>query len=61
MRGLRVKDSDTLNDIIVGAKKNGVMVLKAGRNTLRFLPAITITKEEIDEGFTSLNHALSSL
>ena len=61
MCGLRVKDSDTLNDIIVIAKKNGVMVLKAGRNTLRFLPAITITKEEIDEGFTSLNHAISSL
>ena len=61
MCGLRVKDSDTLNDIIVNAKKNGVMVLKAGRNTLRFLPAITITKEEIDEGFTSLNHAISSL
>ena len=61
MCGLRVKDSDTLNNIIVNAKKNGVMVLKAGRNTLRFLPAITITKEEIDEGFTSLNHAISSL
>jgi acetylornithine aminotransferase len=61
MCGLRVKDSDTLNDIIISAKKNGVMVLKAGRNTLRFLPAITITKEEIDEGFTSLNHAISSL
>jgi acetylornithine aminotransferase len=61
MCGLRVKDLYTLNSIVASAKENGVMVLKAGRNTLRFLPAMTITKEEIDEGFTSLNHAISSL
>ncbi|PHS57938.1 MAG: aspartate aminotransferase family protein [Sulfurimonas sp.] len=61
MCGLRVKDSDTLASILNSAKENGVMVLKAGRNTLRFLPAITITKEEIDEGFTALNRAISSI
>ena len=43
------------------AKDNGVMVLKAGRNTLRFLPPLTITKEEIDEGFNSLNHAVQTI
>ena len=31
------------------------------KNTLRFLPPLTISKEEIDEGFTSLNRAMSSL
>ncbi len=61
MCGLRVKDADTLSAILGAAKENGVMVLKAGRNTLRFLPPLTITKEEIDEGFTSLNRAISSL
>jgi len=61
MCGLRVKDADTLNAILIKAKENGVMVLKAGRNTLRFLPALTITKEEIDEGFTSINNAISSI
>jgi len=61
MCGLRVKDADTLSAIVSLAKENGVMVLKAGRNTLRFLPPLTITKEEIDEGFKSLNHAISSL
>ncbi len=61
MCGLRVKDADTLSKIILNAKDNGVMVLKAGRNTLRFLPPLTITKEEIDEGFKSLNSAVSSL
>ena len=61
MCGLRVKDADTLTAIINSAREHGVMVLKAGRNTLRFLPPLTITKEEMDEGFKSLDCALSSL
>ena len=61
MCGLRVKDADTLSAIMAKAKENGVIVLKAGRNTLRFLPPLTITKEEIDEGFQALNTAMSQL
>ncbi|WP_373001376.1 aspartate aminotransferase family protein [Sulfurimonas sp.] len=61
MCGLRVKNADTLAQIISNARDEGVMVLKAGRNTLRFLPPLTITKEEIDEGFNSLNRAVASL
>ena len=61
MCGLRVKDAQTLGQIIPNAKEEGVMVLKAGKDTLRLLPALTITKEEIDEGFTSLNRAISSI
>ena len=61
MCGLRVKDSDTLTKVISNAREKGVIVLKAGRDTLRLLPALTITKEEIDEGFKSLNSAVGSL
>lgn len=61
MCGLRVKDADTLASIMSNAKDNGVMVLRAGRNTLRFLPPLTITKEETDEGFKALTAAISSL
>ncbi|WP_297440486.1 aminotransferase class III-fold pyridoxal phosphate-dependent enzyme [Sulfurimonas sp.] len=61
MCGLRAKDADTLAKIIDLARQNGVMVLKAGRNTLRFLPPLTITKEEIDEGFQALSTAMSQL
>jgi len=61
MCGLRVKDADTLTSIINNARDNGVMLLKAGRNTLRFLPPLTITKEEIDEGFKALTSAVSEL
>lgn len=61
MRGLRVADGDTLSKIINAAREEGVIVLKAGRNTLRFLPPLTITKEEIDEGFARLEKAMASL
>ncbi len=61
MCGLRAKDENILANILSNAKDEGVMVLKAGKNTLRFLPPLTITKEEIDEGFNSLNRAVSSL
>ena len=61
MCGLRTRDAQTLANIIDRARQNGVMVLKAGRNTLRFLPPLTITREEIDEGFKSLTAAVSGL
>jgi len=61
MCGLRVKDADTLTKIVSNARDEGAIVLKAGRDTLRLLPALTITKEEIDEGFKALNRAVASL
>ncbi len=61
MRGLRVKDADTLALVIKTAFEEGVLVLKAGKNTLRLLPALTISKKEIDEGFTRLQKALDKI
>ncbi len=61
MRGLRVKDATSLGDIINHSREAGLLILKAGKNTLRFLPPLTITKEEIDEGFVLLNSAISNL
>ncbi|TLS71346.1 aminotransferase class III-fold pyridoxal phosphate-dependent enzyme [Aliarcobacter thereius] len=51
MQGLVLKDENLLNDIINLALKNGVLVLKSGKNIIRFLPPIIITKSEITEGF----------
>jgi len=61
MRGLRVENAETLASIIKNALKEGVIVLKAGRNTVRFLPSITITKAEIDEGFKRFRKAIAAL
>ncbi|MBU1667418.1 aspartate aminotransferase family protein [bacterium] len=61
MRGLRVKDNDTMKSIIAKSMENKLIVLSAGRNTVRFLPALTITIAEIDEGFTRFEKALNSI
>ena len=61
MRGLRVKDADTLALVIKTAFEEGILVLKAGKNTLRFLPALTISKEEMNEGFKRLENALNKI
>ncbi len=61
MKGLRVKDSETLTRIIENAHEEAVLVLKAGKNTLRLLPPLTISKEEINEGFKRLENALAKI
>jgi acetylornithine aminotransferase len=61
MRGLRAKSADIQGRVLKNALEEGLIVLKAGRNTVRFLPSITISKSEIDEGFRRFEKALSSL
>ena len=58
MRGLRCRDSDILSAIIKACFDEGLLVLKAGKNTLRFLPPLTISKDEVDEGFKRMTSAL---
>ena len=60
MRGLRAKNAEIQGDIIKSCMKEGLIVLKAGRNTVRFLPSITITKDEIDEGFKRFEKVLNN-
>ncbi len=61
MRGLRVPSSEILSTIIKNSMQEGLIVLKAGRNTLRFLPSLTITKAQIDEGFRRFRKALQGV
>ncbi len=61
MRGLKIKDDETLGAIIVKARENRLLVLKSGNATLRFLPPLLISEGEIDEGFRRLESALSGI
>jgi len=61
MRGLRAKSAEIQGSIITNCMAEGVVVLKAGRNTVRFLPSITITKNEIDEGFKRFEKVINTL
>ncbi|MDR1215704.1 MAG: aspartate aminotransferase family protein [Treponema sp.] len=45
-------------DITLACLKKGLLILSAGKNTLRFLPPYTITDEEIDAGIAILQECL---
>ncbi len=61
MRGLKIKDDETLGVIIAKARENRLLVLKSGNATLRFLPPLLITKDEIDAGFARLRATLKEI
>ncbi len=61
MRGLRAKSSELQNEIIKKAFEHRLIVLKAGRNTVRFLPPLTISQEEIEEGFKRFESSLMEI
>jgi len=61
MRGLRAKDNDTMKAVLTKSMENKLIVLPAGRNTVRFLPALTISTAEIDEGFKRFEQALDTI
>ncbi len=61
IRGLRVIDDSTLEKIVNNSFDEGLLVLKAGKHTLRFVPPLTISKEEINKGFKRLENAISKI
>lgn len=61
IKGIRCKDAAFLPKAIKAAFDEGVLILKAGQGTLRFLPVLTISKAEIDEGFKRLQNAFEKL
>ena len=61
MRGLIVDSKIDVLNIVFAGNREGVLLLKSGKNTLRFLPPLTITNSEVDKGFKRLEKALISL
>ena len=58
MQGLVLKNQNDLSNIVNLALKNGVLVLKSGKNIIRFLPPIIISKKEMKEGFKRFEEIL---
>jgi len=57
MKGIRLENENFVKEFIDKAFENRVLVLKAGKNTVRFLPPLTITEDEIDLGFERLENS----
>ncbi|PSS17038.1 hypothetical protein M430DRAFT_51362 [Amorphotheca resinae ATCC 22711] len=47
--------------IVNAARERGLLVITAGTNTLRFVPSLTVTEEEIEEGFQILGAAIKAV
>lgn len=56
--GLQLSQDPT--PIIKAARERGLLIISAGTNTLRFVPALTITTEEIESGLNILEQAIES-
>nr|WP_315110518.1 acetylornithine transaminase [uncultured Campylobacter sp.] len=61
MQGLVLRDEKNLGEIFNKALQNGLLILKSGKRTLRFLPALNIKKSEIKEGFAHLRKSLDEI
>ncbi|MCR8678403.1 MULTISPECIES: aminotransferase class III-fold pyridoxal phosphate-dependent enzyme [Campylobacter] len=61
MQGIVVKDSNLLSKIVSKALECGVLVLRSGDSTLRFLPPLNLSKKEMKDGFARLKLAISEI
>ena len=48
-------------DVLVAAGEEGLMVLVAGTNVVRFTPSLVISKEEVEQGLARLENAIAKL
>ena len=60
MQGLRLDKGVQVSDIIKEAQKNALLLISCGKNDLRFLPPLIITKQHIDEMHEKLTKTLRS-
>jgi acetylornithine/N-succinyldiaminopimelate aminotransferase len=61
MLGVRIRDSVALNDVVAAAREKRLLTVPAGDNTMRLLPPLTCTDEEIGEAARRLDAACAAL
>ncbi|URZ87372.1 acetylornithine transaminase [Floricoccus penangensis] len=58
MIGIELKKEFPVEKILSDLEGKGILALRAGQNTLRLLPPLTISQEELEEGLGSLKEVL---
>jgi acetylornithine aminotransferase len=56
--GLQLSEDPT--EIVKAARERGLLIITAGTNTLRFVPSLNVTDEEIQQGLDILDDAIAS-
>jgi len=49
------------NEVIERAFKKGLLLLGCGENSVRFIPALVVSREEIDKGLSILDEVLKEV
>lgn len=61
MLGLPLANADLPVKVVEKCRAKHVLLLSCGRNTLRFVPSLIVTKSEVDEAIDVLDEVLASL
>lgn len=56
---LAIELSEPVSDIIMKALDKGLMLINSGTHVIRFVPALTVTKEEVDSMLAILDECLA--
>lgn len=59
--GLPCKDGDVPGKLVKACRERGLLVLSCGNNTIRFVPSLIVTQQEVDKACDILEGALLSL
>ncbi|GAC1409097.1 MAG: acetylornithine transaminase [Candidatus Velthaea sp.] len=61
MLGLPVRDSHTAGSFVLPALEEGLLINAAGRNTLRFVPPLIITVDEVRDAMQRLRRTIAAV
>ena len=56
-----IETSASLSKIVEAARQKGLIILTAGKNVIRLLPPLTISREEIQQGIAILKEVFSQI
>ena len=59
--GLQLKGNLDVGDVVAKCRENGLLVISAGMNVLRIVPALNIPNEAIEEGLDVLDKCIDEL
>ena len=57
MIGFDLESEDVATEVVEQSRQNGLLLIKAGPATIRIVPPLTITVDELDEGLDALDAA----
>lgn len=61
MLGMPLANAQLPGQVVELCREKGVLFLSCGRNTLRFVPSLIVTKAEVDQAVDVLDSVLNSL